>query len=90
MTNSGPYQDGYILQYKNGESSLETDIPGTFISPEDKTHIVKDGENLHSIAYQYYRDSGKWYIIASANHIFNPFREIVSGTKLIIPNHGIY
>lgn len=89
MTNTGPYQDGYILVYENGESSLETSIPNMVISSKDKIHIVKDGENLHSIAYQYYRDSGKWYIIASANHIFNPFREIDSGTKLIIPNHGI-
>lgn len=89
MTNTGPYRDGYTLVYEDGESTLETHIPNTIISPKDKIHIVKDGESIHSIAHQYYKDSGKWYIIASANHIFNPFREIVPGTKLIIPNHGI-
>lgn len=87
MKNSGPYADSYEVVYGNGESSLETGSPPHIITNKDKIHTVKDGETLHSIAYQYYRDSGKWYLIAVANHIFNPFKEIIPGIKLIIPNH---
>ena len=88
MNNSGPYSKAKVLVYDNGEASLEYPQPRVLINSSDTIHTVKDGENIHSIAYQYYKDSGKWYIIAEANHISNPFREINPGTKLIIPRNG--
>lgn len=89
MTDSGPYKDSRAIVYEDGEVSLDsTNITQVRISSNNPIHTVKDGETIHSIAYYYYRDSGKWYLIAEANHIFNPFREIHPGTKLIIPKHG--
>ncbi len=88
MKNSGPYSKAQVLVYGNGEASLEYIPPRVSISSSDTIHTVKDGESMYSIAYQYYKDSGKWYIIAEANHISNPFREINPGTKLIIPRNG--
>lgn len=89
MNNSGPYENSMILGYDRGEMSLERTTTPVFISNTDKVHTVKEGENIHSIAYQYYKDSGKWYLISEANHISNPFREIQPGIKLIIPKNGI-
>ena len=52
-------------------------------------HTVLDGQTLQNIAYQYYKDSGLWYIIALANNIQNPFSdELHAGQQLMIPNYG--
>lgn len=89
MIQSSPYSKAYLLKYEDGEASLERNSnQATKLSSSDKIHTVKDGDTIFSIANQYYRDSGKWYIIADANYIINPFREVTPGIKLIIPNNG--
>lgn len=85
MSTSGPYQKCNVIVYSGGEQSLDRVINPPNIVHSPTIHVVKDGESIHSIANQYYKDSGKWYIIAEANHIFNPFKEIYTGIKLIIP-----
>ena len=47
-----------------------------------------DGETLQNIAYRYYGDSGKWYLIAEANNILNPFQELEPYQILRIPMYG--
>lgn len=49
------------------------------------THILKEGETLQSVAFQYYGDSGYWHRIVAFNHIINPF-ELKPYTKLFIPS----
>lgn len=85
MNTSGPYQKCNVIIYDGGEQSLDRVISHQNIVHSPTIHVVKDGESIHSIANQYYKDSGKWHIIAEANHIFNPFKEIDTGIKLIIP-----
>jgi nucleoid-associated protein YgaU len=52
-----------------------------------KTHVVRRGDTLHSIAAQEYRDPARWRHIATANGIVNP-REVAPGTVLTIPRLG--
>lgn len=88
LTGASPYENAYALRYDNGDYSLETNPPTVAYSPNDKQHTVKEGETLQNIAFRYYGDSGKWYLIAEANTILNPFKELVGGRILRIPSYG--
>lgn len=82
------YKNAYALNYGDGDYSLEAPIPSVPSSSNDIQHTVKDGETLQNIAFRYYGDSGKWYIIAEANGILNPFKELESGILIRIPSYG--
>ena len=85
LVGASPYNQAYVLNYGDGDYSLEavqTSVPS---SSDDIQHTVKDGETLQNIAYRYYGDSGKRYLIAEANGILNPFKELESGTLIKIP-----
>jgi hypothetical protein len=49
-----------------------------------RTHIVQDGDSLHSIAYESYGDATRWRMIAQANDIDDPLR-LRRGASLTIP-----
>jgi hypothetical protein len=49
-----------------------------------RSHIVQDGDSLHSIAYESYGDATRWRPIAEANGIDDPLR-LRRGTALSIP-----
>lgn len=86
---SSPYNKAHIIQYNDGTYSLEKHQPVVATSKVDTIHILKPDETLHSLAYGIYGDSGKWYILAEANGIGNPFKELKEGMKIIIPAYGI-
>ena len=88
LKGASPYNNAYALKYNDGDYSLEAKPPVVPESSNDIQHTVKDGETLQNIAYRYYGDSGKWYLIAEANGILNPFKEVESGTLIRIPAYG--
>ena len=49
-----------------------------------RSHIVQDGDSLHSIAYESYGDPTRWRVIAEANGVDDPLR-LERGTALSIP-----
>ena len=49
-----------------------------------RVHIVEAGDRLDWIAYQEYRDSTKWRLIAEANNLMRP-RQLRPGLRLIVP-----
>lgn len=49
-----------------------------------RSHIVQDGDSLHSIAYECYGDATRWRTIAEANEVDDPLR-LRRGTSLSIP-----
>jgi nucleoid-associated protein YgaU len=49
-----------------------------------RSHTVRDGESLPSIAYEAYGDATRWRTIAEANGIDNPLH-LRRGTDLTIP-----
>lgn len=88
LKGASPYNNAYALKYNDGDYSLEAKPPIVPESPNDIQHTVKYGETLQNIAFRYYGDSGKWYIIAEANKILNPFKELEMGTLIRIPTYG--
>ena len=49
-----------------------------------RTHVVVEGESLHSVAHRVYGDATRWRAIAEANGIDDPLR-VRRGTVLDIP-----
>lgn len=88
LVGSSPYDNAYALKYSDGEYSLETRTPMIVTSKDDIQHTVKEGETLQNLSFRYYKDSGKWYIIAEANGILNPFKELTEGLILRIPSYA--
>ena len=71
-----PYSGGYIIDFGDGDMILEK--PRT-------VNTTLEGETLQNIAFRYYGDSGYWTIIAEANNLFFPLRELEDGMEIIIP-----
>src|ERR1700733_6487727 len=53
-----------------------------------RSHIVQDGDSLHSIAYESYGDATRWRPIAEANGIDNPLA-LRRGSTLTVPRLDI-
>ena len=71
-----------LREYK----SLETQLQQLNLQSSDhtKVHIIQRGETLPQIAYQAYRDSTQWRLIADANGILSP-RNLQPGKVLELP-----
>jgi hypothetical protein len=50
-----------------------------------RSHVMRDGDSLQSIAYSAYGDAARWRAIAEANGIDDPLRLPARGTALSIP-----
>lgn len=48
------------------------------------THYIKQGDTLEGIAFRYYQDATKWWIIADVNNIPNPLF-LTAGTIIEVP-----
>jgi len=71
-----------LREYKEFETQLQEASKQS--SDRTKTHQVKEGESLQSIAAGEYGDPADWRAIAEANGIENP-RIIRAGTQLVVP-----
>jgi hypothetical protein len=67
--------------------SLPDNFTGT--QPIFTTYIPKDTERLDNIAYKFYKDSSKWYIIARANKSVTGKLYAQRGQTLIIPKQDL-
>lgn len=84
MLSSNPYSNAIVIQFDNGDISLDR-LSSAIIKSNSTVHTVLNGETIQSIAYKYYKDSGKWVDIADVNSIYNPFTELEEGLELYIP-----
>jgi nucleoid-associated protein YgaU len=50
-----------------------------------RSHVLRRGEGLQSVAYAAYGDAARWRDIAHANGIDNPFR-LTPGRELLLPD----
>lgn len=84
MTIRKMYDRSFIVDYKEGDSSLEI-VPDIMVQQDtDQIHRVIDGETLVAIAEKYYGSPEPWFLIMQANDIVKPW-EITPGQELIIP-----
>ena len=56
---------------------------------EALTYIVKDGDRLDNLAYEYYEDPTKFWLICDANNVIFASDLLVPGNKITVPEEGI-
>lgn len=83
------YSSGYIINYVEGDRSLHRRPIVHREDLGDKSYIIRQGDTLTSIAYKFYKEPLKWFIIADVNNIQNPFILDI-GKSIIIPNIDKY
>ena len=70
---------------KNGKTVFKSILyPQIRTSDDDIFIMVKETDRLDLLAFRYYGDVTKWWIIAQANHIKNTFF-VPIGTQIRIP-----
>lgn len=86
------YRNGWVEKFPTGEMLLLREKYTAKATLTDRYHVLKRGELLDSVAWQYYKDEVKdaskfWWIIADVNSIFNPLDlSDYVGKQIIIPN----
>ena len=82
------YSEGFIINYNEGDSSLER-IPFEYeATSDDSLYTIKQDDTLITIANKFYGNGRYWFIIADINEIINPF-DLEVGTNLIIPSKKV-
>lgn len=90
MSMEDRYEDEQIYDREVGDMLVTTQtirfLNRSYDPDEVSIHITEDGDNLFSLADEYYDDFTLWWVIAEKNpSIVNPF-EVPVGMELIVPN----
>ena len=87
---AGRYETNEIKNTNDGRRVYRSKIyPQIPLRDDDKYVATETGDRLDTLAYQYYKNSSLWWIIASANNIHNAPLGLTDGTILRIPQNYI-
>lgn len=89
MKKNDIYNNSFIINYEEGDKSLQRQTILHEDDLEDRSYVIKDGDTLTGISNDHYGEPLFWYIIADVNNIYNPFILEV-GKSIIIPNISKY
>ena len=79
---------GIKIDKDTGNRVMQTTLyPEIRITDGDRFVYPLDGDRLESLAYRYYGDSTKWWIIAKANNIRDGSFGLPPDKKLRIPGN---
>lgn len=87
---AGRYKNNEIKTTNDGRRVYRSRIYPDIPLRDDDIYVASEtGDRLDTLAYQYYKDSSLWWIIASANNIHNAPFGLTDGTILRIPQNYI-
>jgi hypothetical protein len=92
LSKYNPYGRGRILKYNDGTEELEREFIKWDAGENDHYHLLKNGETLDKVAYDFYHDIVQnadkyWWVIADANIVENPLDlSQFIGTEILIPD----
>lgn len=89
MEKNDLYNNGFIINYPEGDKSLQRKQIVHEEDLEDKSYVIKDGDTLTSISTFFYGEPLYWVIIADVNNIEMPLI-LPTGKSIIIPNINKY
>lgn len=85
-----------ISRYENNETKKTVDgrtvyrtkiYPNIPLRDDDIYVATETGDRLDTLAFEFYKDSSLWWIIAAANNIHNASFGFTDGTILRIPTN---
>jgi hypothetical protein len=84
------YKNSRFKKTIDGREVLQSKIYPNIAKTDDDIFVATEtGDRFDTLAYQFYKDSTLWWIIASANNIHNANIGIKEGTILRIPQNYI-
>lgn len=84
------YENNNKRKLKDGRTVYRSKIYPNIPKKDTDTYIVtQGGDRLDTLAYQFYKDSSLWWIIATANNIHSSDFAVDDGTILRIPKDYI-
>jgi len=87
------YAQARILRDENNIEYIDwfEDIKFDLADFEDNfEYRVKAGDTVFSIADQFYDEQKYYWVVCRANVIFNPFLQLVPGTKFVLPSERTF
>lgn len=81
-----PYVTGFVVTLATGGKLLKRRNLSYSVgnSIDERSHVIRYGEELWMIARKYYGNARYWWVIADVNEIINPI-DLTPGDELIIP-----
>jgi nucleoid-associated protein YgaU len=79
-----PLRATVTVGFEETPASANKQNPTSGGVPGRRTHLVREGDSLHSIAYREYGTPALWRSLAVSNGIDDPLR-VAPGTTLLIP-----
>jgi len=79
------YSDNKIIRTGKKNHYKVSILPNTTDNVNDIYIVTKRGDRLDLLAYNYYNDKTKWYIIAIANNLGNGSMILEPGLNITIP-----
>ena len=84
------YKSSRFKKTIDGREVLQSKIYPNIPKTDDDIYVATEtGDRFDTLAYQFYKDSTLWWIIACANNIHNANIGIKEGTILRIPQNYI-
>jgi hypothetical protein len=84
------YKNSRFKKTIDGREVLQSKIYPNIAKTDDDIYVATEtGDRFDTLAYQFYKDSTLWWIIACANNIHNANIGIKEGTILRIPQNYI-
>ena len=84
------YQNNETKKTSDGRMVYRSKIYANIPLRDDDIYVITEtSDRLDTLAYQYYRDSSLWWIIAAANNIHNAPLGLKDGTILRVPQNYI-
>lgn len=83
------YDKGYIINYLEGDQSLQRTPLIYYISVYDEHYTISEGDTLYTIAFKKYGNSALWYLIPEANASIEDIFDLTVGDTIVIPNLAI-
>ena len=69
----------------NGVMINSLRIPESYFPQDAPLYTVRRGDMLDWVAYMFYGDESRWYLIADVNYIDDPLAPLTPGRPLVIP-----
>jgi nucleoid-associated protein YgaU len=78
------YDSATVIRFSPEEQALVSPLPAKSSFEVTTPYTIRDGDNVFSMANQFYGDTQLWFLIPEANPYLDIF-DMRTGTNILIP-----